>query len=228
MREWSWKQSFSSLTWNHFHIFRQGFLLSIFSTPTEEEPRDGPSGFLMCLGWGRCCLLELALEKLNRCHIFHATVTSRCKMKEVLITLPTCLARFPPQLSKESANIRLDTQPVFLLFSNSCNVTLYKDFSLIGFFSPLCSPKNWKVIFAMNTSISQILRIGHILATYLTWDYTVISHRAKNRTQGSSPTSFYYWAIVSFLFGYTYSRTKENTFPGTKNISHVSSLVFHC
>lgn len=92
-----------------------------------------PSGFLMCLRCGQCYLLEPALEKLNGCHIFHATVMSHCKMKEVLITLPTCLARFPPQLSKELANIRLDSQPMFLLFSNSCNVTLHKDFPLIFF-----------------------------------------------------------------------------------------------
>lgn len=101
----------------------------------RRRPGMAPSGFLMCLRCGQCYLLEPALEKLNGCHIFHATVMSHCKMKEVLITLPTCLARFPPQLSKELANIRLDSQPMFLLFSNSCNVTLHKDFPLI-FFSP--------------------------------------------------------------------------------------------
>lgn len=132
----------------------------------------------MCLRrWGQCHLLELALEKSNWCHICCTAVLSHYKMWEVLITLPTCLAYYPSQLSKELVNIRLDSQPTFLLFSNSSNVILPKDFSLTIFF--LCSPKNWKIIFAINTPISQILRIRHILAKYLTKDYAVISYRTK-------------------------------------------------
>lgn len=132
-----------------------------------RRAQDGPSSLLMCLRrWGQCHLLELALEKSNWCHICCTAVLSHYKMWEVLITLPTCLAYYPSQLSKELVNIRLDSQPTFLLFSNSSNVILPKDFSLTIFF--LCSPKNWKIIFAINTPISQILRIRHILAKYLT------------------------------------------------------------
>lgn len=97
-------------------VFKKSFYV-------KKETKDGLSGFLVCLRiCGQYYLLELALKKLNWCHIFHATVMSNYKMKEVLITLPTCLARFPPQLSKELANIRLDSQTVFLLFSSSCRV----------------------------------------------------------------------------------------------------------
>lgn len=107
---------------NLLHIFLQGFLASFFSIHVKGGTQDGPSGFLMCLRvCGQCYLLEPALEKLNWCHIFLATVMSNYKMKEVLITLPTCLARFPPQLSKELANIRQDSQSMFLLFYNCCN-----------------------------------------------------------------------------------------------------------
>lgn len=68
-------------------------------------------------------------------YFFCATVVSDYKMKEVLITLPTCLARFPPQLSEELANIRLDLQPLFLFFSNSYLTVLYKTFSCKLLFS---------------------------------------------------------------------------------------------
>lgn len=74
------------------------------------------------------------MEKLNWCCMFYSAVMSNCKMKEVLITLPTCLARFPPHLSKELANIRLNSQPVFLLFSSSCDVMLCKTFTHYVFF----------------------------------------------------------------------------------------------
>lgn len=104
--------------------------MSIFSTHAPEEPRDSLSSFLVCLRCGQCYLLELTLEKLNWYHIFHATVVSHCKMKEVLITLPTCLACFPHQLSKELANIKLDSWAMLLLLSNSCNVMLHKDYFL--------------------------------------------------------------------------------------------------
>ena len=101
-------------------------MISRSHRPTKSsgnEPRDGLSGFSVCLRiCGQWYLLELTLKKLNWCHIFHATDMSNYKMKEVLITLPTCLARFPPQLSEELANIRLDSQTVFLLFSSSCSV----------------------------------------------------------------------------------------------------------
>lgn len=112
--------------YNLLCIFLQVFW-HLFCHSCLGGTQDGPSGFLMCLRMcGHGYLLEPALEKLNWCRIFLATVMPDYKMKEVLIALPTCLARFPPQLSKELANIRQDSQPVFLLFSNSCNIILHK------------------------------------------------------------------------------------------------------
>ena len=59
---------------------------------------------------------------------------------------------------------------------------------------------------------SQMLRIRHILAKYLTWDYTVISRSAKNRACDSSSTSFYYWAIVFLLLRCTFLQQNQRKY----------------
>lgn len=82
------------------------------------------------------CLLEPTLEKLKWCHVFHATVLSHYKMREVLITHPICLARFTPQLSKELAHVGLDSQPMFL-FSNPHSVMSHKTLTCLLFYHVL-------------------------------------------------------------------------------------------